>query len=246
MLCHEDDAYNGIIIDTQSLPTAVDAFAKSLDKLLAHSEAREKAFIWLTLPIALSHLVSVATEKGFTFHNCLANELTLIRKKNATDFAPYVPTHSLGAGGLVQNAQGEILFIRERGATTYKLPGGHIELGEKVEEAVIREVLEETGISTEFQGLLALASTHPYRFGKSNIYRVCRLTPLSTEIAIQDMVEIEDAQWILPDVFLKDVNNSMFNKYLVQSLLSKDGLVKTELDLSQLSTRKHEVFVANA
>jgi NADH pyrophosphatase NudC (nudix superfamily) len=118
-------------------------------------------------------------------------------------------------------------------------------LGEKVEEAVIREVLEETGVTTQFQGVLALASTHPYRFGKSNIYVVCRLTPLSTEIAIQDTVEIEDAQWIMPDVFLNDANNSMFNKYLVKSLLSKEGLVKTELDLSQISTKKHEVFIAN-
>lgn len=244
MLSHEYDAFNGVIVDTDSLPTAVDEFSKGLDKLLVHSKQQKKAVIWLTLPIELSHLVSVATEQGFTFHNCLANEVTLIRKSKATDFAPYVPTHSLGAGGFVQNDQGEILVIRERGADSYKLPGGHIELGEKVEEAVIREVLEETGIATDFQGVLALASTHPYRFGKSNIYVVCRLTPLSTDIAIQDTVEIEDAQWIMPDVFLNDANSNLFNKYLVKSLLSKEGLVKTQLDLSQFSTRKHEVFLA--
>lgn len=246
MLSHQYDAFNGIIVDTPSLPTAVAAFSQGLDKLLVHSEEHNKAVIWLTLPIELSHLVSVATEQGFTFHNCLAQEVTLIRKSKATDLAPYVPTHSLGAGGLVQNSQGEILVIRERGATTYKLPGGHIELGEKVEEAVIREVLEETGITTEFQAVLALASTHPYQFGKTNIYVVCRLTPLTTEIAIEDTLEIEDAQWIMPQVFLQDTNNSMFNKYLVKSLLSKEGLVKTELDLSKISTRKHEVFLANA
>ena len=244
MLSHEYDAFNGIIVDPESLPTAVDEFSKLLDDLLVHSKQQDKAVIWLTLPIEMSHLISVATENGFTFHNCLANEVTLIRKSKATDFAPFVPTHSLGAGGFVQNVQGEILVIRERGADTYKLPGGHIELGEKVEEAVIREVLEETGVATHFEGVLALASTHPYRFGKSNIYVVCRLTPLSTDIAIQDTVEIEDAKWIMPDVFLNDANNSMFNKYLVKSLLSKEGLAKTKLDLSQISTRKHEVFLA--
>jgi 8-oxo-dGTP pyrophosphatase MutT (NUDIX family) len=244
LLSHEYDDFNGIIVDTESLPTALNEFSKRLDKLLVHSKQQEKAVIWLTLPIELSHLVNVATEQGFTFHNCLANEVTLIRKSKETDFAPYVPTHSLGAGGFVQNAQGEILVIRERGATTYKLPGGHIELGEKVEEAVIREVLEETGVVTDFQGVLALASTHPYRFGKSNIYMVCRLTPLSIDIAIQDTQEIEDAQWIMPEVFLDDDNSSVFNKYLVRSLLSKEGLAKTELDLSKFSTRKHEVFLA--
>jgi 8-oxo-dGTP pyrophosphatase MutT (NUDIX family) len=244
LLSHEYDAFNGIIVDTESLPTAVDEFSKLLSDLLVHSKQQEKAVIWLTLPIDMSHLISVATENGFTFHNCLAHEVTLIRKSKATDFAPYVPTHSLGAGGFVQNVQGEILVIRERGADTYKLPGGHIELGEKVEEAVIREVLEETGVATHFQGVLALASTHPYRFGKSNIYIVCRLTPLSTDIAIQDTLEIEDAKWVMPDVFLNDHKNSRFNKYLVKSLLSKEGLAKTKLDLSKISTRKHEVFLA--
>ena len=245
MLSHEPDAFNGIIIDTESLPLTVDEFSKDLDKLLLHCEQNGKAVIWLSLPLALAHLVSVATEQGFTFHNCLDDELTLIRKSKTTDIAPYVPTHSLGAGGFVQNAQGEILVIREKGGTTYKLPGGHIELGEKVEEAVIREVLEETGVITDFQGVLALASTHPYRFGKSNIYIVCRLTPLNTKIAIQDTDEIEDAQWVMPEVFLRDENNSLFNKYLIKSLLSKAGLVKTELDLSKISNRKHEVFVAS-
>jgi ADP-ribose pyrophosphatase YjhB (NUDIX family) len=246
LLLHTYDGFNGIIVDTQSLPTTVEAFSKGVAALLAQSKEHKKAVIWLTLPIELSHLISAATKQGFTFHNCLANEVTLIRKSKATDVAPYIPTHSLGAGGLVQNPQGAILVIRERGAKTYKLPGGHLELGEKVEEAVIREVLEETGVATHFQGILALASTHPYRFGKSNIYVVCRLTPQCTEIAIQDTLEIEDAKWVMPDIFLNDANNSLFNKYLVKSLLSKEGLVKTELDLSQISTRQHEVFLANA
>lgn len=246
MLSHVYDAFNGIIVDTESLPTAVDEFSHALDKLLVHSNQQEKSVIWLTLPIELSHLVSVATELGFTFHNCLAKEVTLIRKSKASDYAPYVPTHSLGAGGFIQNVNGEILVIRERGGTTYKLPGGHVELGENVEEAIIREVLEETGVATHFQGVLALASTHPYRFGKSNIYMVCRLKPLSTHIAIEDTVEIEDAQWIMPEDFLTDANNSVFNKYLVKSLLSKQGLAKTELDLSQFSNRRHEVFLATS
>jgi 8-oxo-dGTP pyrophosphatase MutT (NUDIX family) len=245
LLKHEHDAFNGIIVDTGSLPTTVEKFSEDLDALLIYCKQQKKAVIWITLPIEFSYMVSVATDQGFIFHNCLANEVTLVRKSKVSDFAPYVPTHSLGAGGFVQNANGEILVIRERGGETYKLPGGHIELGESVEEAVIREVLEETGVVTEFIGLLGLASTHPYRFGKSNIYMVCRLTPLSSDIAIQDTDEIEDAKWINPADFLTDPNNSKFNKYLVKSLLSKEGLVKADIDLSQFSNRKHEVFLAS-
>jgi len=245
LLAFEYNKFNGIIINSEQLPEEIDVFLQQLNALLNHAKQQKKAVVWLTLPIDLSHLIATATNQGFTFHNCLSTEVTLIFKSQPEDFVPFVPTHSLGAGGLVQNSQGEILVIRERGATTYKLPGGHIELGEKIEDAVIREVLEETGIQTTFTAVLGMASTHPYRFGKSNIYIVCKLAPLSTQIDIQDTHEIEDAKWILPEHYLADSNNSVFNKYLIKSLLNTTGLGKSTLDLSQFSKLKHEVFLAD-
>ena len=110
---------------------------------------------------------------------------------------------------------------------------------------MIREVLEETGIQTTFNSVLGMASTHPYRFGKSNIYIVCKLAPLSTQIDIQDTHEIDDAKWILPEHFLADDNNSKFNKYLIKSLLNTTGLGKSTLDFSQFSKLKHEIFLAD-
>lgn len=245
MLTFEYNKFNGIIINSDQLPADIDVFLPELLALLDHAQLHQKAVIWLTLPINLAHLIATATSQGFTFHNCLPTEVTLIFKSQAQDFVPFVPTHSLGAGGLVQNSQGKILVIREHGATTYKLPGGHIELGETIEDAVIREVFEETGIQTTFSTVLGMASTHPYRFGKSNIYIVCKLVPLSTQINIQDTHEIDDAKWILPQDYLLDANNSAFNKYLIKSLLNATGLGKSTLDLSQFSTLKHEVFLAD-
>jgi 8-oxo-dGTP pyrophosphatase MutT (NUDIX family) len=245
LLAFEYNKFNGIIINSEQIPEDVDIFLPQLNALLDHAKLQEKSVIWLTLPINLAHLIAAATTQGFTFHNCLSTEVTLIFKSQPQSFVPFVPTHSLGAGGLVQNSQGEILVIREREASTYKLPGGHIELGEKIEDAVIREVLEETGIVTKFNSVLGMASTHPYRFGKSNIYIVCKLTPLSTQINIQDTHEIGDAKWTLPEHFLADSNNSTFNKYLVKSLLNATGLGKSTWDLSQLSTLKHEMFLAD-
>lgn len=244
MLAFEYNKFNGIIINGAEVPNDMGDFLAALSALMDHAKQEKKAVVWLTLSINLSHLITVATEHGFTFHNCLPNEITLVFKSQAEDYAPFVPTHSLGAGGLVQNELGEILVIRERGASTYKLPGGHIELGEKIEDAVIREVLEETGIETTFDSVLGMASTHPYRFGKSNIYIVCKLAPLSTKINIHDTHEIDDAKWVLPEDFLTDKSNSIFNKYLVKSLLNATGLGKSSLDLSQFSKLKHEVFLA--
>jgi 8-oxo-dGTP pyrophosphatase MutT (NUDIX family) len=245
LLAFEYNKFNGIIIDSAEIPHDQDVFLQQLSALLEHASLHKKAVIWITLPIELSHLITITTTQGFTFHNCLPTEVTLTFKSKEEDYVPFVPTHSLGAGGLVQNALGEILVIRERGASTYKLPGGHIELGEKIEEAIIREVLEETGIQTSFGSVLGMASTHPYRFGKSNIYIVCKLLPLTTEIDIFDTHEIEDAKWVLPQDYLADSNNSMFNKYLVKSLINATGLGKSTLDLSQFSKLKHELFLAN-
>ena len=245
MLAFEYNKFNGIIINSAQLPEDIDVFLQQLSALLSHAKLQKKAVIWLTLPIDLAHFITIATKQGFTFHNCLPTEVTLTFQFQPESFVPFVPTHSIGAGGLVQNSQGEILVIREREATTYKLPGGHVELGEKIEDAVIREVFEETGIQTTFCAVLGMASTHPYRFGKSNIYIVCKLVPISTQINILDTHEIDDAKWILPQDYLADSNNSVFNKYLIESLLNTTGLGKSTLDLSQFSKLKHEVFLAD-
>ena len=119
MLAFEYNKFNGIIINSDQIPEDIEVFLPQLNALLSHAKQQNKAVIWLTLPIDLAHLITIATTQGFTFHNCLPNEVTLTFKSQPQDFVPFVPTHSLGAGGLVQNSQGEILVIRERGATTY-------------------------------------------------------------------------------------------------------------------------------
>ncbi|MCS7242749.1 MAG: NUDIX domain-containing protein [Candidatus Caldatribacterium sp.] len=52
------------------------------------------------------------------------------------------------SGGVVvrkANASFEVLLIRKRNASFWTLPKGHLEKGEKEEEAAIREIREETG-----------------------------------------------------------------------------------------------------
>jgi len=50
-------------------------------------------------------------------------------------------------GAFIFNAQGELLLLQShKWPGRYVVPGGHVELGERLEEAVVREAKEETGL----------------------------------------------------------------------------------------------------
>ena len=50
-------------------------------------------------------------------------------------------------GGLVFNPEGKALLVRShKWKGNYTVPGGHIELGERMEDALVREMKEETGL----------------------------------------------------------------------------------------------------
>ena len=52
----------------------------------------------------------------------------------------------VSAGGVVVNQRGNVLWILRNGH--WDLPKGKVEIGEKLEEAAVREVIEETGIES--------------------------------------------------------------------------------------------------
>jgi 8-oxo-dGTP diphosphatase len=62
--------------------------------------------------------------------------------------APVIPC----VGGIVKDEHGRLLLIKrghEPGAGLWSLPGGRIEPGETDAEALVREMLEETGLHVE-------------------------------------------------------------------------------------------------
>jgi 8-oxo-dGTP diphosphatase len=70
----------------------------------------------------------------------------------------YPPSPIVGVGAVIQDA-GRVLLVRRgkepaRGIWTF--PGGAVELGEPVEVAVRREVLEETGLEIEVERVLVV------------------------------------------------------------------------------------------
>ncbi len=75
----------------------------------------------------------------------------------------------------VVERDGEILLVR-RGNPPFEdrwaLPGGFVEYGESLEEAVKREVLEEAGLGIEIKGLLGVYS-EPGRDPRGHVVSVC-------------------------------------------------------------------------
>jgi 8-oxo-dGTP diphosphatase len=60
-------------------------------------------------------------------------------------------------GAVIKDAAGRLLLIKrghEPGAGLWSLPGGRIEPGETDQQAVTREVMEETGLTVESRRLL--------------------------------------------------------------------------------------------
>jgi len=64
-------------------------------------------------------------------------------------------THFVSVAGLVTNDNGEVLLIKSprRG---WEYPGGMVEPGETLQDALLREIKEESGIDVEIMGFIGL------------------------------------------------------------------------------------------
>lgn len=65
----------------------------------------------------------------------------------------------LGCGAVIQRADGAVLLVkrgRQPEQGHWGLPGGKVDFMEKVEDAVVREVLEETGLQVSIERLLCV------------------------------------------------------------------------------------------
>jgi ADP-ribose pyrophosphatase YjhB (NUDIX family) len=64
----------------------------------------------------------------------------------------------LGVAVVVRDAEGRILLERRSDCGWWGCVGGRVEPGESVEQAAVREVLEETGLAVRITGLVGLYS----------------------------------------------------------------------------------------
>jgi ADP-ribose pyrophosphatase len=106
-------------------------------------------------------------------------------------------------GGLIVNATGQLLLVRrarDPGKGKWGLPGGFVDREETIEEALTREVYEETRLRLDTTELLV---TFPNRYDYSGVvtsvidlFYVCRAAdPISVEL---EAAELDEFAWVMP------------------------------------------------
>ncbi|WP_455363533.1 NUDIX domain-containing protein, partial [[Eubacterium] cellulosolvens] len=132
-------------------------------------------------------------------------------------------------GALIVNNKGEILLVKShKWGNKYTVPGGHIELGERSEAAVKREVREEVGLDVEpVRLLLVQEAIFPADYVKHEHYifidYLCRSSSSNVRL---DREEIQDYVWSSPDRVLQ-LELESFTRNLVLEYLKDLASGKT-------------------
>ena len=101
-------------------------------------------------------------------------------------------------GALIFNPEGKLFLMRShKWRDKYVVPGGHIELGERIEDALKREVKEETGLDvTDVEFLCFQEFVYDEAFWKRRHFiffdYVCRTD--STDVTLNE--EAEEYVWV--------------------------------------------------
>src|ERR687898_2626 len=121
---------------------------------------------------------------------------------------------------IVENHLGRIIFVRicryTSGATEWELPAGGVESGETEIEAASREVLEETGYSSENHQLIY--SYYPMNGSANKLFHVVRCKA-SDYVQDFDVNEVSETRWFTRD----DVEQMIKDKVIT------DGFTLTAL-----------------
>jgi len=131
------------------------------------------------------------------------------------------------AYGVIVNQRGKVLLLENKSSGKYWFPGGGIEIGEKIEEGLRREIREETGLEVKIKKLLLAKENFFYYEPLDEAYHAFlffyKCIPLSTKLLSDDAVddlESKKPRWHkikkLRKEEFSDLNEEIFN--LIQKL----------------------------
>jgi len=111
-------------------------------------------------------------------------------------------------GAIILNDKGEMLVVKSPKWKTYTIPGGHVDVGETIEDALRREVREEVGLDVDVIKMLNVHDAiRPREFISEKhfifIDFLCRAKHTNVKV---DKVEITDFIWIKPEKAMEMVD----------------------------------------
>lgn len=127
-------------------------------------------------------------------------------------------------GGLIIRPDGKILLVKSYKWNNYfSVPGGHIEFGEKAEDAIKREILEETGLEVDVIELFMVQQAiNPENYYKKNVHYIfldylCKAKNTNVKL---DNIELQEYVWIDPKDALK-LNLEPYTRRLLEKYIKE-------------------------
>ncbi|QXE03043.1 NUDIX hydrolase [Terribacillus sp. DMT04] len=129
------------------------------------------------------------------------------------------------AGGCIENEYGEILLQKRKDKEKWGFPGGAMDIGESVEETVIREVKEETGLDVKVDKLIGIYTKYFDEYPSGD--KAQTVVFFFKLQAIDGSLNIEDDETLDLRFFSPDKIPPLVNKQHEDAL--KDYLSKQEI-----------------
>ncbi|WP_181350312.1 NUDIX hydrolase [Thalassobacillus sp. CUG 92003] len=95
----------------------------------------------------------------------------------------------------ITNERDDVLIVKNVGRNTWSLPGGAVENGETLDEAVIRETYEEAGVTIQPEDILSINEAFMSFSQHHALFITFRGRVVSGEVSIQYPEEISEVKW---------------------------------------------------
>ncbi len=129
-------------------------------------------------------------------------------------------------GAIILNRKGQMLIVRShKWGDRYTIAGGHVEVGERLEDALRREIREEVGLEIEeVRFLMTQEAIFSREFWERRHFvffdYVCRCRNEKVRV---DGEEIQSFKWVQPEKALKMKLDS-FTAKMVRAFLAETGV----------------------